>query len=146
MQADRTLLQYANSALDKNDQKWTAPRRAVYDALAKQKQPMSAYQLMDYIVQHGGQSFKPPSIYRALAFFQEMGLVFKIESTNAFILSANPDHSHPHVMLLCDSCGHADELCAGQVGKNFSDRAAQKGFKVSRPVFELHGSCQDCQS
>ncbi len=146
MVKDLTLLQHANSILDKNDQKWTAPRRAVYDALALQKQPVSAYQLMDYITHQNGQSFKPPSVYRALAFFQEMGLVSKIESTNAFILSAHPDHLHPHIMLLCDSCGNADELCAGQVGESFSDRAAQKGFKVSRPVFELHGECNNCQN
>lgn len=139
------LQQQADTILAQAGQKWTVPRRVTYAALLEQDAPVSAYQLMDFITRHGDGALKPPSVYRALGFLQEMGLAVKIESLNAFLACKSLNHTHRHVMLLCDSCGQTNELCDDMVEAHFVKRAAEKGFKVSRPVMELHGSCQNCQ-
>ena len=57
-----------------------------------------------------GRRAAPPTVYRALEFLLEHGLVHRIESLNAFIGCASPKAPHSGQFLLCTGCGTATEM------------------------------------
>ena len=89
---------------------------------------------------------KPPTVYRALSFLQDMGLVQRIEGLNAYQLCRDQKHhDHQHIFLICDACGDTNEYCNDSFIQHIVQAAQKKGFKTARPIVELHGSCKACQ-
>lgn len=138
-------LSHADSVLKQHNQKWTVPRRLIFDALVVQTKPQSAYQLIDHIVSTTGHTLKPPSAYRALQFFQEVGLAVKVEGLNAFMLCRGHDHGTQHVFFVCDACGDTNEHCNSQISESLLHSAQHVGFKPTKQIIELHGECRNCQ-
>ena len=64
-------------------------RRQVLEALLASHKPLGAYEIMDRL----GSKRRPApiSVYRALDFWRENGLVHRIESRNSFVACV---HSH----------------------------------------------------
>ena len=91
-------------------------------------------------------SAKPPTIYRTLDFLIEMGLAHRIESLNAFVPCGHWDHGHAAVFLLCDGCGSAGELHAGETYKKLAQDVSSVNFKVRTAVIEVRGLCLACSS
>lgn len=141
---EKNLFLYADQVLNQRGGKWTAPRRTVFEALVTQDKPITAYQLLDHIGATKA-PIKPPSVYRALAFLQEMGLVVKVEGLNAFMMCKHTHAHSQHVFFVCDSCGDTDEHCSDKITDNLTKSALVRGFKPSRQIVELHGQCTNCQ-
>ena len=52
---------------------------------------------------------KPPTAYRAIAFWEKYNFIHKIESLNAFTI-CEAEHLHPgSQFLICHKCGEATE-------------------------------------
>ena len=137
---------FADKTIADRGERWTVPRKTVFDALVRLNKPITAYQLLELINDKAITSMKPPTVYRALTFLQEMGLAQRIEGLNAYQLSRDQKHhDHQHVFLICDSCGDTDEYCNTSLLQNLIHSAQKNGFKTNRPVIELHGSCKSCQ-
>lgn len=83
-------------------------------------------------------------IWRALDFLTEQGFIHKIESSNAFLLCHHFEQHHPAQLLICDQCGHVDELHSSPLQQEFVKLASEKGFLIQRQTVEAHGSCQSC--
>ncbi len=87
----------------------TPIRRRVLEALLASHQPLGAYELIDRLAARGARP-APITIYRALDFLREQGLVHRIESRNAFIACVhNHDSGDPVVFLICEKCGAVGE-------------------------------------
>ena len=71
-------LEQAEILTKNRGQRLTRIRRKVLRLLLESAQPAKAYDLLDNLDGEG--SAKPPTIYRALDFLQEVGLAHKIES------------------------------------------------------------------
>jgi Fur family zinc uptake transcriptional regulator len=128
-----------------NGQRWTEMRRAVYAHLLAQTQPITAYQILADLAKKLQKDIKPASIYRSLDALCGLGLLIKIETINAYLACRHHDHQpHQHVFLICDQCGHIDEITDITIGRQLLKTAAQKGFKASRQVIELRGDCLAC--
>ena len=82
----------------------TETRRRVFELVLKAGQPVGAYRLMEAMRNPGGRVM-PPTVYRALNFLLDNGLVHRIESLNAFIACAGVDHDHEGQFLICSDCG-----------------------------------------
>ncbi|WP_458576290.1 Fur family transcriptional regulator [Aliamphritea spongicola] len=80
--------------------------------------PLGAYDLLPAIAEAGFNS-APPTVYRALDFLQEQGLVHRIASLNAFIGCTNPEHPHQGYFLICQACGVTVELNSGSIERVF---------------------------
>ena len=72
-------------------------RRRVLEALLASHQPLGAYELIDRLAVRGARP-APITIYRALDFLREQGLVHRIESRNAFIACV---HNHESAIRSC---------------------------------------------
>jgi Fur family zinc uptake transcriptional regulator len=142
----RQCLDFAAQIAESKGQRWTDMREAVFSCIIDQEKPVTAYQLIDQISQKQNKDIKPASIYRSLDALNQLGLVVKIESLNAFIACSHLDHHHEHVFLICRQCGSADELADHSVSKKLGADASNQGFKIERLILELQGACRDCQT
>ncbi len=121
----------------------TKQRRTVLELLCASGTPLSAYELLDKM----RASFRnpaPPTVYRALDFLLEQGLVHKLESLHAFVGCIHPDHPHAGQFLICADCGDVEELESEAVMRSLRSAARTTGFEPKRPVVELWGTCAQC--
>jgi len=123
----------------------TPIRRMVFGLLAEQGRPVGAYDLMAILGRRTGKSIAPPTVYRAIEFLVRQGLVARVNSRNAFILCAHPDHEHDCIFFICDTCGTAREVEDSRFEKLLRADAATFGFRPSRRIMEIEGKCRDCR-
>ncbi len=103
-------LQEAEAACLRRGAKLTPLRRQVLELILEAEAPVGAYALLDRL-KADRPGAAPPTVYRALDFLLEHGLVHKVERLNAFIGCAEAghgqahDHGHPHQFLICRRCG-----------------------------------------
>ena len=64
-------------------QRLTPMRRHVLEALLDSHRPLGAYEIIERLGRHGRPA--PITVYRALDFLRDNGLVHRIESRNAFV-------------------------------------------------------------
>src|SRR5438034_9582555 len=96
---------HAEQVCTKRAQKFTAIRRQVLQALLSSHRPLGAYEVIDELAKSMPRP-APITVYRALDFLMENGLVHRIESRNAFLACAH-DHDETSMVafLLCAQCG-----------------------------------------
>ena len=121
----------------------TETRRKVFELVVKAGQPVGAYRLLE-AMQNKGTRVMPPTVYRALNFLQDKGLVHRIESLNAFIACTRSGHEHEGQFLICSECGRTEELTDERIASMLRDRAKSHGFKLMRQTIELKGLCANC--
>jgi Fur family zinc uptake transcriptional regulator len=128
------------------DARLTPIRRQVLEVLADSHQPLGAYEVMDRLAGHGPRP-APITVYRALEFLVDNGLVHRIESRNAFLACINNHESGaPVVFLICERCGAVGESPSAEVTKTLATAAKRAGFTPKAPVIEITGVCSHCAS
>jgi Fur family transcriptional regulator, zinc uptake regulator len=140
----RSALDIAEAHCERNGARLTALRRHVLELVWASHAPIGAYALLDALNAEG-HSAAPPTVYRALDFLIEQGLVHRVESLNAYLGCAQPNESHTALLLLCSGCGRAAEFDDRAVDDRLRHAAAARGFTVARQTIEVEGLCPDCQ-
>ena len=119
------------------------PRASVLQIIAEAKKPLTAYEILHAL----GETIKnpkPPTVYRALEALGEHGFVHRIESLNAYI-ACHENHRHQgSQFMICDTCGHVEEIHLCSIPGSLQKQAAKKKFSVNHWNVELHGICQRC--
>ena len=124
--------------------RFTPLRAQIYEILIQEDSSIGAYDILDKLKLSEG-SAKPPTVYRALDFFLELGLVHKVESTNTFKACHHFGCSHPVQFLICDFCGDVKEISSESVQDKLESQALQNDFKIISQTIEAHGVCNMCQ-
>lgn len=137
-----TALQQAETRVAGAGSKWTEPRRRVYELLVRAGAPVKAYDLMEAYADD--RTAKPPTVYRALEFLEQAGLVHRIASLNAFVACDSAKVAHAAAFLICDCCGSAQEFDPGEV-RPASVAAKAEGFTPRTIALEVRGRCAACQ-
>ncbi|WP_206486526.1 zinc uptake transcriptional repressor Zur [Thalassotalea sp. G2M2-11] len=139
------LLEQAKASCQKRGARFTLAREQVFKLLTQQDGAIGAYELLDQL-KAIDPAAKPATIYRALDFLSQQGFVHKIESINAFVLCHHfGDCDHPVQLLICDNCGHVEEVQSNDFDNALRSLAIKKGFAISHQIVEAHGNCQACQ-
>ena len=86
----------------------------------------------------------PPTVYRALDFLLEHGLVHRLESLNAFIGCDHPEDRHISQFLICTSCHKAIGVADRAIFDAAKSCAQRQGFQVTRLTIEIEGLCPAC--
>ncbi|GJD75883.1 Zinc uptake regulation protein [Methylobacterium goesingense] len=112
--------------------------------MAGQTRPMGAYDIAEALSEPG-RRVAAVSVYRALDFLTEHGLVHRIASRNAFVSCG---HSHTDgaglVFLICRNCGTIDETTAPEVEDQLGRTLAKAGFRPISRILEVEGECGTC--
>ena len=124
--------------------RFTPIRRRVFELISQAQGALKAYDLLDKLSDEHAAA-RPPTVYRALDFLIEQGLVHRIESLNAFIACACPDHRAQFQLMICEQCGHVEELHDVYLAEVLGTLAKGQGFLLQRQTIELYGRCHRCQ-
>src|ERR1700733_10441069 len=116
----------------------------VQKILASAKQPMSAYDILPEMAKKLKKPVAPPTVYRALQHLEEMGLVSRIESKNAYVLCRHPHEEHDCLFFICRKCGKATEAPERTISRLVRKEAKSLGFAASRQILEILGVCGRC--
>lgn len=135
-----TALDRAAALCERRGTRLTDLRRQVLELVWSGHEPVGAY---DILARMGRAA--PPTVYRALDFLIEQGLVHRIESLNAYVGCDRPDGAHASQFLICTACGATAELDDAALDAALAHRAAQLGFTVDRQTVELRGRCPRCR-
>jgi len=122
----------------------TELRRQVFELVWQSHTPVGAYDILERL-SAGARKAQPPTVYRALEFLLEQGLIHRIESLNAYIGCAVPGDGHAGQFLICRDCGMAAELVDQRIDAAIDQGAAAAGFSIEHPTVELEGVCAGCQ-
>ncbi len=128
--------------------KLTELRRDVLRLVLEAGQPVGAYALLDRL-KAARAGAAPPTVYRALDFLLEQGLIHKVERLNAFIACTDhahdhAGHAHPHQFLICGRCGATAEIADAAVSAALAAAARAQGFRAARATVEIEGTCAAC--
>lgn len=144
MPNSQTLIQQAEHQCQQRNVRFTPIRRRVLEMISSSAGGLKAYDLLDELTAEHA-SARPPTVYRALDFLIEQGLVHRIESLNAYVACPCPEHAHGFQLLICRLCGRVEELHLDEVNDQLKRRAQTLGFHVDRQTIELLGTCYACR-
>ena len=135
----------ADSLCARQGVRLTALRKRVLELVWQSHRPLGAYDILAVLSEQDGRRAAPPTVYRALDFLLENGLVHRIASLNAFIGCNHPEHPHQGQFLICRQCHAAIELDQDDISTAIVRSAASVGFSVESQTVEIVGLCASCQ-
>jgi len=121
----------------------TPTRKRVLELVWSSHKPVGAYDLLG-ILQGEQRGAAPPTVYRALDFLLELGLVHRIEYLNAFVGCSHPGDSHVGQFIICRTCKNAVELHDKSIEAAVAKGAQAAGFTDLRHTVEVEGVCASC--
>jgi Fur family zinc uptake transcriptional regulator len=143
------LLSQAEALCAARGVRLTELRRHVLGLVLDSERPAGAYDMLERLrPNHKGAA--PPTIYRALEFLLEQGLIHKVERLSAFVGCVHGmdehghDGSHNAQFLICTQCGRVAELDDHSIGHSLQQAATAIGFKIDRSIVEADGLCAAC--
>ncbi len=141
------LLTQARTLCERRGAQLTELRRKVLGLVLESDRPTGAYDLLDQLRAHH-KGAAPPTVYRALDFLLEQGLVHKVERLSAYVGCVHPseedDHHHAAQFLICHRCGQVTELEDPRVARALVEVAREQGFRPTGSTMEVEGICAAC--
>ena len=137
------FLQSAAEHCLKNGANLTDLRRQVLDLVLAHDGVVKAYQILSDWQQARG-SAAPPTVYRALEFLVEQGILHRVEALNGYVVCRHLDCAHPSVILTCRDCGKVDEMAADEGFMTLRQLCAGHGFEMDEQQLLLNGRCVQC--
>jgi len=139
----RDALGAAEALCARRGARLTDLRRRVLELVWQSHRPVGAYDLLARLGE-GRDRAAPPTVYRALDFLMEQGLVHRIHSLNAFVGCPSAREGHAARFLICTACGEATEFEDESLQGDLARIAADRGFRIDGQVIELQGLCGRC--
>ncbi len=136
---------HAEAMCAERGERLTPMRRHVLEVLAASHKPLGAYEIMDRLAGRGPRP-APITVYRALDFLRDNGLVHRIESRNAFVACGRNHGTNALVaFLICERCGAVGEAPAAAIGQSLAAAARSAGFTPTLSVIEITGTRAHCR-
>jgi len=137
-------LSLAESLCDQRGSRLTPIRRKVLELLLRHGRSLKAYELLDAMrAEHPGAT--PPTVYRALDFLTEEGLIHRLDAVNAWT-ACHDAAGEPHdLLVVCTGCGAVAEISDPIMSQRLSERVALTGFTLANQETEIRALCPQCQ-
>ncbi|QKT03074.1 transcriptional repressor [Ectothiorhodospiraceae bacterium 2226] len=140
----RDALQAAARLCTERGVRLTPLRRRVLELVWSSHRPVGAYALLE-MYRAEDRAAAPPTVYRALGFLLDQGLIHRIASLNAYVGCTAPGAPHGGQFLICSRCGEALELDSTRIQDAVARSAAGAGFAVDHQTIEVTGLCARCK-
>jgi Fur family transcriptional regulator, ferric uptake regulator len=136
----------AAERLRADDQRYTASRRSIVEALAAAERPPTIPELL--LARPG---LAQSSAYRNLAVLEQVGVVRRIVTSDEharFELAEDLTGHHHH--LVCATCGRVDDFTVSPQLERSLDTALARvaddtGFELDHHRLDLVGTCRACK-
>jgi len=116
-------------------------RLRTLELVLQAKGPVKAYDIAKRFYSYGKAS--AITVYRALKFWEEIGLVRRIKSLNAFVASLDGEAAPGFAFLVCSDCGESAEIPLASPAE-VAAAAFGLGFEIDRLTLEAGGRCRRC--
>ncbi|MBW4051828.1 MAG: transcriptional repressor [Proteobacteria bacterium] len=121
----------------------TPLRRRVLEIVWRGHGPIGAYEILAEIGKDR-EKVGPPTVYRALEFLRDTGLVHRLDALNAFVGCDHPDEGHAAQFLICSKCRRVTEIEDPALTRALRGRARSLGFRFESGAVEIKALCDDC--
>jgi len=121
----------------------TDMRRRVLELIWHKHTPVKAYDILAQLQKENPRT-APPTVYRAIEFLIDAGLVHRIESLNAYVGCGKPETNHAGQFLICNRCGVVAEMDDPRITRLLDKEAEQLNFKVELQTVEIRSLCPQC--
>jgi Fe2+ or Zn2+ uptake regulation protein len=129
------------------DQRYTASRRALIDALSIAGRPLTIPEILDY-----APDLPQSSAYRNVTALIEVGVVRRVAGTDdhgRFELAEELSSHHHH--LVCSGCGRVEDVHPSPALERAMAEAARgvaedQGYEITDHQLDLVGLCPDCRA
>lgn len=138
------LIARAERVCEERGSRLTEQRRDILACVAEDHGAVGAYDIIEKMARRGVRH-APVTVYRALEFLREHGLVHKVESRNAFIACLHEHGEQPTALLVCQDCNSVEEVDAEEVFRDLARLARLSRFQTRQTVVEMGGLCAGCQ-
>tara|TARA_Y100000588_G_scaffold152097_1_gene166202 strand:+ start:37 stop:525 length:489 start_codon:yes stop_codon:yes gene_type:complete len=128
-----------------NKSRFTRLRRQVLELIWTSHQPVGAYSVLELMNAEGEGNVAPMTVYRAIDFLIENGLVHRIASRNAYVGCNHPEAPHTGHFLICRDCGQVAEIEEQAISNALVAGAERAGFDGVSSMVEIEGRCRDCR-
>ncbi len=123
----------------------TPIRESVLKLVWQNHRPIGAYDILAILAKKEDRPAQPPTVYRALDFLQEQGLVHRIASINAYIGCPHPGDNHKGCFLICENCRVTVEVDHPSINDAIQSCADEHEFIIRESALELTGLCPNCK-
>jgi len=136
-------LQTAETLCRQRGARLTSIRRNVLEIMLRQNRSLKAYELLDEVRRIQANA-TPPTVYRALDFLCNQGLIHRLDAVNAWAACRDATGAHHDLLIICVHCGAVAELSAPDLSARLTEKAAESGFVLTSPETELRALCHAC--
>jgi Fur family zinc uptake transcriptional regulator len=122
-------------------------RREVLELLLLRRGRAKAYDLQEDMTSRRGR-VAPMTVYRALDFLVEQGLVHRVDANNSFVV-CNGHHDHGHhgaVMLVCAQCDRVTEWHNDAAIAALRHQLGEADVDFLGTSIEIKGLCASCRA
>lgn len=133
------ILTQAEQIIKLKGGRFTAIRKHIFRLLLEAPYPLGAYEIIESLNGVGAQ--KPPTVYRALNWLMEHGLVAKIAYNwryTAMPIGVEVDNV---AFMICRECGDTDTVETPGLSQTLQQAAMDHGFAETQTVIEIIGLC-----
>jgi len=133
-------LEQLKTTLKQHRQSLTRARQVIFTAL-QDKEP----QTMSEVVAACAGQVNRASVYRAIALFERIGIVQRLQIGWKYKLELSDAFHHHHHHLTCRRCGKTIPLPEdSQLEERLAALAATQNFAMQGHQLEIQGVCQSC--
>ena len=134
-----SLIEHAEKVAKLSNQRFTPIRRKVYTCLVNADRPIGAYDILEKL--DGVGAALPPTVYRALDWLLELGLIRKISSISKYIALPQGQNFDTVALLVCRSCNKTEVINPGTSFQPIQAAANSSGFSDLESTLEIIGQC-----
>ena len=137
-------LRLAETLCAERGRRLTPIRRKVLELLLREGRSLKAYELLEAMrAVHPGAA--PPTVYRALDFLMEEGLIHRLDAVNAWTACHDAAGAPHDLLVVCTGCGAVAEVSDPAMSRQLAERVAQTGFALATHETEIRALCPQCQ-
>lgn len=137
-------LQLAQALCEQRGKRLTPIRRKVLEILLDEHRSLKAYELLERI-RNAQPGAAPPTVYRALDFLVEEGLVHRLDAINAWTACQDAAGQPHDILVVCTDCGAVAELSDPGLSRELAKRVHDAGFALATHETELRAVCKPCR-
>lgn len=135
----------------------TPLREQVLDIVLQAEGVIKAYNVLAQMQLQSKTAVAPPTAYRALDFWADLGVLHKIPAVNGYVLCSHVQHEcskhcrahgaehNSSFILVCTECGAVDEQSLNQEWTALHEAVEKKGFVLKEEHLVLTGICAKCR-
>jgi Fur family transcriptional regulator, zinc uptake regulator len=140
----KAILSNAAELLARRGMRFTAVRRLVLELLCREQKAIGAYDLASAFGAVSGRRVAANTVYRALDFLAEQGLVAHLSSTRTYVARRPHGGTESSVFFVCTECGETTERQESDVARAVRTAANAIGFIARARAIDVDGVCKQC--